>query len=301
MSPGRTAPPSSPHRLEECLFVPTNKQRREAAQRHLQRQLQRRAEQARKRRRNLLIGSVALTVLVVAGAAAIIAGIGTGNPRTAAAGSSTAAGSTAAGDGTDGNCAYTKDSSGNPNLKDVGTPPSQVPTSGSTAVTMTTNFGAVPLTLDHAEAPCATESFVYLAQKKFFDNTICHRETSSEGLKVLQCGDPSGTGSGGPSYQYKTHVTGKETYPRGTIAMANSGQGFDGSQFFLVYGNSQLPPNYTVIGTISAPGLKVLDTIAANGNDGANGPGDGAPKKKVTITSMTVGTTTSAAATSSAP
>ena len=281
--------------------MPTNKQRREAAQRHLQRQLQRRAEQARRRRRNLLIGAVTLAVLVVAGAAVIIAGIGTGNPRTDAAGKSSAASSTAAGDGTNGNCAYTKAPSGNPNLKDVGTPPSHVPTSGTTEVTMTTNFGAVPLMLDHAEAPCATESFVYLAQKKFFDNTICHRETSSEGLKVLQCGDPSGTGSGGPSYQYKTHTTGKETYQRGTIAMANSGQGFDGSQFFLVYGNSQLPPNYTVIGTISAPGLKVLDTIAANGNNGANGQGDGAPKKKVTITSMTVGTTTSAAATSSSP
>jgi peptidyl-prolyl cis-trans isomerase B (cyclophilin B) len=276
--------------------VPTNKQRREAAQRHLQRQLQRRAEQARKRRRNLLIGAATLAVLVVAGAVVLIAGIGTGNPTTSAAASS----STPTGDASGGNCAYTKAASGNPNLKDVGTPPSSVPTSGTTQVTMTTNFGAIPLSLNHAEAPCATGSFVYLAQKKFFDGTICHRETSGEGLKVLQCGDPSGTGSGGPSYQYKTHVTGKETYQRGTIAMANSGQGFDGSQFFLVYGDSQLPPNYTVIGTVSDAGLKVLDTIAANGNNGANGPGDGAPKKKVTITSMTVGAT-AASSTSTTP
>jgi peptidyl-prolyl cis-trans isomerase B (cyclophilin B) len=283
--------------------VPTNKQRRQAAQRHLQRQLERRAEQARRRRRNLLIGAVTLAVLVVAGAAVVIAGIGTGKPNTSAAGTSS---STAAAGGASGSCAYSKAAGGNPNLKDVGTPPSSVPTTGTTEVTMTTNFGAIPLTLDHAEAPCATESFAYLAGKKFFDNTICHRETSGEGLKVLQCGDPSGTGSGGPSYQYKTHVTGKETYKRGTIAMANSGQGFDGSQFFLVYGDSQLPPSYTVIGTVSGAGLRVLDTIAANGNNGANGPGDGAPKQKVTITSMTVGTTSasssaSAAATSSTP
>jgi peptidyl-prolyl cis-trans isomerase B (cyclophilin B) len=278
--------------------VPTNKQRREAAQRHLQRQLQRRAELARRRRRNLLIGATTLAVLVVAAAVAIIAGIGTGNPKNSASASGS---SSAAGDGTNGNCAYTRAPAGNSDLKDVGTPPSRVPVSGTTQVTMTTNFGAIPLTLDHAEAPCATESFAYLAEKKFFDNTICHRETSSEGLKVLQCGDPSGTGSGGPSYEYKTHVTGKETYKRGTIAMANSGQGFDGSQFFLVYGDSQLPPNYTVIGTVGDAGLKVLDTIAANGNNGANGPGDGAPKKKVTITAMTVGTTapvSSSAATS---
>jgi peptidyl-prolyl cis-trans isomerase B (cyclophilin B) len=271
--------------------VPTNKQRRQAAQRHLQRQLERRAEQARRRRRNLLIGATTLAVLVVAGAIVLVAGIGTGKPRTtpAAAGSSTPTSAAASTPADPSSCSYTKDSSGNPNLKDVGTPPSKVPTSGSTQVTMTTNFGAIPLALDRAGAPCATQSMVYLAQKKFFDNTICHRETSSAGLKVLQCGDPTGTGSGGPSYQYKTHVTGKETYKRGTIAMANSGQGFDGSQFFLVYGDSQLPPNYTVVGTIAPAGLKVLDTIAANGNNGANGQGDGAPKKKVTITSMTVG------------
>ena len=274
--------------------MPTNKQRRQAAQRHLQRQLERRAEQARRRRRNLLIGAVTLAVLVVAGAAAVIAGIGTGKPNTSAAGTSS---STTAADGADGSCAYSKAAGGNPNLKDVGTPPSSVPTTGTTEVTMTTNFGAIPMTLDHAEAPCATESFAYLAGKKFFDNTICHRETSGEGLKVLQCGDPSGTGSGGPSYQYKTHTTGKETYQRGTIAMANSGQGFDGSQFFLVYGDSQLPPSYTVIGTVSGAGLTVLDTIAAHGNNGANGPGDGAPKQKVTITSMTVGTTAPASST----
>jgi peptidyl-prolyl cis-trans isomerase B (cyclophilin B) len=273
--------------------VPTNKQRRQAAQRHLQRQLERRADLARRRRRNLLIGATALAVLVVAGAVVLIAGIGTGNPNTSASAasrtSSSAAGSTAADAGS---CAYTEDTSGNPDLKDVGTPPSKVPTSGTTQLTMTTNFGAIPLTLDHTQAPCATESMVYLAQKKFFDNTVCHRETSSAGLKVLQCGDPSGTGSGGPSYRYKTHVTGKETYRRGTIAMANSGQGFDGSQFFLVYGDSTLNPDYTVVGTIPPAGLKVLDTIAANGNNGANGQGDGAPKKKVTIESMAVGATT---------
>jgi peptidyl-prolyl cis-trans isomerase B (cyclophilin B) len=271
--------------------VPTNKQRRQAAQRHLQRQLERRAEQSRRRRRNLLIGATTLAVLVVAGAIVLVAGIGTGKPRTTPSASGRTSSSAAASTSADpSSCAYTKDASGNPNLKDVGTPPAKVPTSGTTAVTMTTNFGAIPLQLDRAGAPCATASMVYLAQKKFFDNTVCHRETSSAGLKVLQCGDPTGTGSGGPSYQYKTHVTGKETYKRGTIAMANSGQGFDGSQFFLVYGDSQLPPNYTVMGTITPAGLKVLDTIAANGI--ANGQSDGAPKKKVTITSMTVGATT---------
>jgi peptidyl-prolyl cis-trans isomerase B (cyclophilin B) len=153
---------------------------------------------------------------------------------------------------------------------------------------MTTNVGPVGLTLDQAGAPCAAASFRYLTEQGFFDGTTCHRETDSEPLKVLQCGDPSGTGSGGPTYEFPTQVTGSETYPRGTVAMANASDGLDGSQFFLVYGDSQLPPDYTVVGTIDDAGLATLDTIAANGNDGSNGPGDGAPTQPVTIESMTV-------------
>jgi peptidyl-prolyl cis-trans isomerase B (cyclophilin B) len=268
--------------------VPTNKQRRQAAQRHLQRQLERRAELARRRRRNLLIGVVVAAVVVVAGAALLIAGIGGGKNSTAASGT-TSAGASKTVDGSDGTCDFTPDTSGNPNLKNVGTPPAQVPTSGLVNLTMNTNFGAIGLVLDQAKAPCASASFVYLTQQKFFDNTPCHRETDSEGLKVLQCGDPSGSGSGGPSYTFPTQVTGSETYKRGTLAMANSGSGTDGSQFFLVYGDSQLSPDYTVVGTIDDAGLKVLDTIAANGNNAANGAGDGAPNQPVTITSMTLG------------
>jgi peptidyl-prolyl cis-trans isomerase B (cyclophilin B) len=259
--------------------VPTNKQRRQAAQRRLQRQIERRAELQRKRRRNLLIIVVVVAVVVVGGAAWLIAGLGNGKDDS----------STAAGDTPASTCEFTPATTENPNLKDVGTPSGEVPTSGLVNLTMTTNFGPLTLTLDQAKAPCASASFIYLAQQKFFDNTPCHRETDSEGLKVLQCGDPSGTGSGGPTYQFPTQVTGSETYARGTVAMANSGQGFDGSQFFLVYGDSQLPPNYTVVGTVDDAGLQVLDTIAANGNNGANGAGDGAPNQPVTITSMTVG------------
>jgi peptidyl-prolyl cis-trans isomerase B (cyclophilin B) len=78
----------------------------------------------------------------------------------------------------------------------------------------------------------AAESLVHLTAQEFFDDTPCHREVDSAGLQVLQCGDPTGTGAGGPTYTSPTEVTGEETYPRGTVAMANSGQGFDGSQFF---------------------------------------------------------------------
>ncbi|RBY76723.1 peptidylprolyl isomerase [Geodermatophilus sp. TF02-6] len=271
--------------------MPSNKQRRQAAQRRLQRQLERRAALARKRRRNLLIGVTAVAVLLVVGAVWLITGVGDDESVDAAAASSSAAPtSPAVVDGSDGTCDWTPaDTASNPNLRaDTGTPPTEVTPTGTTAVTMTTNVGAIGLTLDNAKAPCATASMVYLAQRGYFDGTTCHRETDSEGLEVLQCGDPSGTGSGGPAYQFPTQVTGTETYPRGTLAMANSGQGFDGSQFFLVYGDSQLPPGYTVLGTIDDAGLAVLDAIAANGNDGSNGPGDGKPTQEVRIESMTV-------------
>jgi peptidyl-prolyl cis-trans isomerase B (cyclophilin B) len=254
--------------------VPTNKQRRQAAQRRLQRQLERREQLARKRRRNLLIGVTVVAVLAVVAAALIITGLGDDDSDTDVAASAST-------------CSYTPaDTSQNANLVDVGTPSGDVPTTGTAAVTMTTNVGDIGLTLDQENAPCAAGSFVYLAQEGFFNDTTCHRETNSETLKVLQCGDPSATGQGGPAYVYPTHVTGSETYPRGTLAMANAGGGTDGSQFFLVYGDSQLDPNYTVLGTIDEAGLAVLDTIAANGI--AGGAADGAPAQPVTITAMTV-------------
>ena len=273
--------------------MPSNKQRREAAQRRLQRQLERRAELARKRRRNLLIGVTVAAVVLVVGTVLLVTGTGgdDADPAAAEATPASAAPTTPGGvDGSDGTCDWTPvDTAANPNLQaDTGTPPVEVPPTGTTEVDVTTNFGPIGLTLDNANAPCAVASMVYLAGQGYFDDTVCHRETDSEGLKVLQCGDPSGTGTGGPAYEFPTQVTGGETYPRGTVAMANSGQGFDGSQFFLVYGDSQLPPNYTVLGTIDEAGLVTLDTIAANGNDASNGPGDGAPTQEVRIQSLVV-------------
>jgi peptidyl-prolyl cis-trans isomerase B (cyclophilin B) len=267
--------------------VPTNKQRRQAAQRHLQRQLERRAEQARKRRRNVLTGVVILVVLVVGGAAALIAGLGGGDDNSAAASSTSSASVAPAGQTTvAGPCTYTTDGQGSAGVA-VSPPSGDIATTGTLALTMTTSAGAIGLNLDRATAPCAAASFEALTQQKFFDGTTCHRETNSPGLQVLQCGDPSASGSGGPGYSFPTQVTGTETYPRGTIAMANSGSGTDGSQFFLVYGDSlQGNPNYTVVGTIDQAGLAVLDAIAAAGIEG--GATDGAPATPVTITSMTV-------------
>jgi peptidyl-prolyl cis-trans isomerase B (cyclophilin B) len=272
--------------------VPTNKQRREQAQRRLQRQLERREQLARKRRRNLLIGVTVLAVLAVVGAVFIITGLAGDDSDTAAAPSTSSAPSSApatpiapAGQTfVAGTCTYTSDGTASAGVQ-VTPPSGDVATTGTLALTMATNVGDIGLTLDRAAAPCAAASFEALSKQGYFDNTPCHRETSSDSLKVLQCGDPSGQGSGGPGYTFPTQVTGSETYPRGTVAMANSSQGTDGSQFFLVYGDSQLQPDYTVVGRIDDAGLAVLDQIAAAGI--ADGASDGAPAQPVTITAMT--------------
>jgi peptidyl-prolyl cis-trans isomerase B (cyclophilin B) len=277
--------------------VPTNKQRRQAAQRHLQKQLERRAELARKRRRNLGIAATSVAVLVVVVAALVITGVFSSNNKgnDAAAGSSAAPTSGAAAvttnaDGTV-SCTYSPDGSGNPDLKDVGTPPTPeaTPTQGASTLLMRTNQGDLTLTLDRAKAPCAAASFTYLASQKFFDGSPCHREVNQPTFGVLQCGDPTGSGSGGPSYKYAEEVTPDTTYPRGTIAMAKtSAPNSTGSQFFLCFTDTQLPPDYTVVGTVDDAGLAVLDTIAAAGNNSANGQGDGAPNVPVTVNSLSV-------------
>jgi cyclophilin family peptidyl-prolyl cis-trans isomerase len=277
--------------------VSTNKQRREAAQRHLQRQLERRAELARKRRRNLGIIASAIAVLVVVGAALLITGVFKGDDDSTAAAdpsaSAGASGGAAPSTNADGTvtCTYAPDDSGNPNLKDVGTPPDPgaTPTQGTSTLLMSTDQGDLTLTLDRAKAPCAAASFAYLASKSFFDGSSCHRMVNQPNFGVLQCGDPTGTGSGGPSYKYAEEVTPDTTYPRGTIAMAKtSAPNTTGSQFFLCFVDTQLPPEYTVVGTVDEAGLAVLDKVAAGGNDSANGQGDGKPNIPVTITKLSV-------------
>ena len=280
--------------------MPTAKQRRQAAQRHLQRQLERRAELARKRRRTMGIVATVVAVVVVVGAVLLINNLG-GDEGNAAADSSASASTSAAAapaaaktnaDGTI-TCDYVADTSGNPNLKDVGTPPNpdQTPGKGTSTLLMKTNQGDLTLTLDRAKAPCAAASFTYLASKKFFDGSPCHREVNQPTFGVLQCGDPTGTGSGGPAYKFAEEIPAGTTYPRGTIAMANSGGGgTTSSQFFLCFTNTDLPAQYTPVGTVDEAGLAVLDKIAKAGNDGSfePSPGGGKPKTPVDITTMTV-------------
>jgi peptidyl-prolyl cis-trans isomerase B (cyclophilin B) len=152
-------------------------------------------------------------------------------------------------------------------------------------ITLTTNCGEIQIEADGINAPLTVISMSYLANKGFFDNSPCHRLTT-QGIYVLQCGDPSGTGSGGPAYTAPDEnlPTGVgNIYPAGTVAMANSGPGTNGSQFFIVYqDNSRLGPNYTLWGRI-VKGLDIVKAIAAAGSDNSRGPGDGRPIQAIAI------------------
>jgi peptidyl-prolyl cis-trans isomerase B (cyclophilin B) len=153
--------------------------------------------------------------------------------------------------------------------------------------TVKTNRGTIVLDLLNHQATCTVNSFIYLAGKKYFNNTPCHRLTTT-GIYVLQCGDPTGTGSGGPGYKFADENLTGAKYTEGTLAMANAGPGTNGSQFFLVYRNSTtLPPNYTPFGKIVS-GLGIIQNVAKAGTDNSNGNGDGHPKEKVTIQSVTI-------------
>ncbi|EHB50377.1 peptidyl-prolyl cis-trans isomerase cyclophilin type [Mycolicibacterium rhodesiae JS60] len=295
--------------------MPTNEQRRATAKRKLERQLERRAQQEKRRQLFVVIGGV---VAIVVAAALVATFVLTNKDKKDTATASTSAPSTAPaepGGPTDAppptgglpafkpsanlgaNCQYP--ASPEPASRKVDPPHTgKVPTTPATiSVSMsTTDRGNLGLILDNAKAPCTVNSFASLAQKGYFDNTPCHRLTTSPSLSVLQCGDPTGSGTGGPGYQFANEYPTDQyppgdpaldqpvTYPRGTVAMANAGPGTNGSQFFLVYKDSQLPPNYTAFGTIDATGLATLDKIAAAGV--AGGGQDGKPATPVTLKSV---------------
>ena len=291
--------------------MPTNEQRRATAKRKLDRQLERRATKERQRRIYTIVGSIVAAIVVIGAIAATVvvtnrdSGTKTATPAattpTTAAQPNTPAApgqlpAPAAPANVGANCQYpaSQDKASKPNnpprTGKVPTEPAQV------SASMATNQGNIGLQLDNSKSPCTVNSFASLAQQGFFNDTPCHRLTTSGGLAVLQCGDPTGQGTGGPGYQFDNEYPTNQfqpddpklgqpvVYPRGTLAMANAGPGTNGSQFFLVYKDSQLPPNYTMFGTIDQTGLATLDKIAAAGT--ADGSPDGKPKNDVHVKSI---------------
>lgn len=290
----------------------TNKQRREAARRKLERQLEARQDRARRRRKGNVIASIVGAVVVIAVVVAIIITSSGGKKGSTATGSSTPAGTVTkasvppsvspsttkpkvshtplptrkavaisrAAKSTAGPCKYTEAAA---TLKsgtafDVGLPPdpASTPTATRTAV-FATNLGDITAQLTGKTAPCNVQSIAYLISKKFYDNTACPRSVNS-GIFVVQCGDPSGTTGGGPTYKVKDENLSTVKYPAGSIAMANSGANTNGSQFFFITKDSSksLGKNYTVIGSVTK-GLNVLQKVAASGDDASNQAGGGRP------------------------
>ena len=195
-----------------------------------------------------------------------------------------ASGSTDGATPASGTCTYNPD--GSEPAKKVDPPPAEPADTGKVDVTLDTSVGKINATLDAGKTPCTVNSFTSLAKQGYFDDTKCHRLTT-QGIYVLQCGDPTATGMGGPGYQYDDELSGKETYGAGTLAMANAGPGTNGSQFFIVFDDSQLPPSYTVFGTVDAAGIKTVQKVAAKGTE--TGSPDGPPKQPVEISGVTLG------------
>jgi peptidyl-prolyl cis-trans isomerase B (cyclophilin B) len=291
--------------------VPTNEQRRATAKRKLERQLERRAQQARTRRILVIAGGSIVAVAVIAAVAIAIVNTKSEHKSNTAATTTSSAPETTAAPETGpapalppfkpsanlgANCQYP--ASSDPAAKPVKPPKTgKIPTDpAQVSASMTTSQGNIGLMLANNESPCTVNSFASLVGQGFFNNTKCHRLTTSPTLGVLQCGDPKGDGTGGPGYQFANEYPTDQyppndpklqqpvLYPRGTLAMANAGPNTNGSQFFMVYKDSQLPPQYTVFGTIQSDGLATLDKIAKAGV--AGGGDDGAPAIDVTIKSL---------------
>ncbi|MFR9775203.1 peptidylprolyl isomerase [Micromonospora sp. MS34] len=261
---------------------------RKLARAKLDRQLARRAAAAKRRRQiQAGVGAAVVLALIVVGSAWALGAFDSTPEKKAA----------------EDVCLWTpQDAGANTNLRDVGTPDTTgLPTSGTRPMTVTTNQGA-PITaeLDLASAPCAAASISYLAGKSFYDNTKCH-EITTEG--ALRCGDPSGTGIGGPAYSfYDENVPtaapspssspapgAAPAYPKGTVAMIANPPGANGSQFLIFFKDfNPAQPKYPVIGNVTG-GLDVLEKIGALPTVDNGSGAKVKPKTDVVIQSLTVG------------
>jgi len=189
-------------------------------------------------------------------------------------------------------------------IKDVGLPPTDPPRSGFQVLTFDTNLGQVQVEMDLSKTPCTAASMAYLASKGYYDNSSCHRLVAD--IFALQCGDPSGTGSGGTTYRFDDEnlpLNKLPAYHDGDVAMANTGQpGSNGTQFFFVYGNSQLQGNYSLWGRVIA-GNDIVKKVAAAGDDQAYAQeaGGGHPLQEFKFNKVTAGPITEKSVASPAP
>ncbi len=258
----------------------TKEQERARARRRYERQQATRAQREVDHGRRMRLVAIITTVLLVVGVAGVVGSILANSPDDDAAPATTAAG-----------CEQPPTALGTGAQLQL---PDKTTAQGKTYVaTITTNCGDIELTLDGAKAPQAVASFVELARQSYWLNAPCHRLTTDGALKVLQCGDPTGTGQGAPGYGFGVeNAPADGAYPRGTLAMARTtdpDKG-NGGQFFLVYGDSSLPDanGYSVFGTVTS-GLDIVDKIAAAGvAPGGTSPTDGFPAAPISILAVAV-------------
>ena len=288
------------------------RQRRQAREKYRRQQEQRVTRQRQLRKRWITGGSAVLAVGLIAALLVVFLPGGSGKKASASStkspsASASASASTVAEPAH--HCTYTK---ATPVAKNVGLPPATPDYTASYTATIHTNLGPITVNLLNSEATCTVNSFVHLAEAGYFNNTQCHRMTTSNGIYILQCGDPYATattkltcsttsdvGTGTPGYEFATENLTKATYPAGTIAMAHEPDNLDsnGSQFFIVYKDSTTElnaasgPSYTPFATVSS-GLGIVQNVAKDGYacqyiESGQSEG-GAPKEKVIIDSVTI-------------
>ncbi len=266
-----------------------------------ERRIARQAQKVRQRRQvQAIVGASVALILVVLGVVFVLKPFSGGSQPQA------------------GGCLWTPiDPSTNPNVVDVGTPPtSGQATTGTEAMTIATNMGNIVVALDLAKAPCAAASFTYLGSKGFFSNSSCNALSTE--LETLQCGDPKSNGSGGPAYQFADEYIPQEPvspapvspgssssasptasssaggeptyYTAGQVILVNTGANTNGSQFYIVYGNhSSLSNANTLIGTVTS-GMDIINKVVQAGAVGQDGKPahEGKPKTTLTFQSLTV-------------
>ncbi|MFC7488649.1 peptidylprolyl isomerase [Knoellia sp. CPCC 206453] len=256
----------------------TKKQERDRARRRWEKQQATTAARAEKRARNKRVGAIVATTAIVI---ALVGGLAVAlKPDTPAKAQTTAAG-----------CEQPPQPLGTSAKLEL---PDKATAKGATwTATLTTNCGDIVLELDGAKAPQAVASFIQLARADYWLNSPCQRLGIGDSFKLLQCGDPTGTGEGTPGYGFGVENAPKDgKYPRGTLAMARTKDPVkgNGGQFFLVNGDTSLPDaaGYSIFGTITK-GLDIVDKVAAAGvQPGGESATIGAPVAPISILRVAV-------------
>lgn len=305
----------------------TNEERREAAKRKLEQRLEAERQQARKRR-NTVIGIVSVVVVAVAAVGGYFWYRAWDNGRHTECSYADApfdwdgeikavqqqVDAAPAAQKAQGNAYLQLLRDGQKKQRTAPKPPGRTLNTGTVTMTLKTNKGDLPLSLDRHQAPCNVNALVSLSKDGYYNDTSCHRLVARDTLSVLQCGDPTLTDAGGPGWTTKDELPknlkmvpgsdqmqqlGMEAtyiYPRGTVAIANKNDAQQGTsdtgsaQFFIVTKDSQLPASLSIVGHVDDQGMKVVDQIAKGGIDpGVLGTAqDGNPKTPLEIKTVSI-------------